>query len=598
MSRLPNTSAEAPPGLLRAAIYLRVSSSGQVRTDYDPEGLSLPAQRQGVTKKAHKLGAEVVREYVEPGVSGGSLVKRKAFRQMLEDIRERQDIDLVIVWSVSRWARDQEDHWTARGLINRAGAKLIAVKEPIGGDASHDVMFEGVTAAIAAGRRIEISEEVRRGVQHKAEIGGTWYRAPIGYLNVRDPLPGGGEVRTIAIDPERSKLVVLAFELYASGDYSVRAIADLLEDMGLTTRPSPSRPGRVLTPNRIQEILRNRYYIGKISLYGVEYEGRHDALVSDELFEQVQQLLDSKVAGRNHDRVHRHYLRGSLVCKRCGARMVYGLTTGRNGRRYPYFFCIGRQRNGTCEQKNARAELVEYGVEQEYSSVNLKPQQVKELKELVTSRIEELQRAVNERSVEAKRLVHGLRDRQRKLMEMRYEGLPPELFREEQAKLQRQIDTNELAIQDTESKFAQVERTMLRSIELSEQVADVYRRLEDENIRRLINQAVFVRLNVHTDDQNNIAIDSELTEEFAAWHDPKIIAALKAAGAPVDLAAFATAASDHPKTTKPGPSKKGRVSSHLQMVELGGLEPPTSWVRCKELRSPNIAICRTFAERP
>jgi DNA invertase Pin-like site-specific DNA recombinase len=39
---------------------------------------------------------------------------------MIEDIRQLRDIDYVIVWSVSRWARNQEDHWTARGLINRA----------------------------------------------------------------------------------------------------------------------------------------------------------------------------------------------------------------------------------------------------------------------------------------------------------------------------------------------------------------------------------------------------------------------------------------------------------------------------------------------
>lgn len=113
--------------LARAVIYLRVSSTGQVRTDYDPEGLSIPAQRQACQRKAEQLGAAVIREYVEPGVSGGSILKRAAFQQMVADVRDKQDVDYVIVWSVSRWARDQEDHWTARGLITRAGATLISV---------------------------------------------------------------------------------------------------------------------------------------------------------------------------------------------------------------------------------------------------------------------------------------------------------------------------------------------------------------------------------------------------------------------------------------------------------------------------------------
>jgi DNA invertase Pin-like site-specific DNA recombinase len=104
----------------------------------------------------------VVREYVEPGVSGGSLLKRAAFRRMIEETAELLDVDLVIVWSVSRWARNQEDHWVARGLVTKAGAKLVSVKEPIGEETSHGILLEGVMAAAAAARRIEISEEVKR----------------------------------------------------------------------------------------------------------------------------------------------------------------------------------------------------------------------------------------------------------------------------------------------------------------------------------------------------------------------------------------------------------------------------------------------------
>ena len=90
----------------KAAIFLRVSTPGQVNTDYNPEGLSLPAQRTECERKAKAVGADPVLEYIEPGVSGGALVKRKVFRQMIADIRERGDIDFVIVWSVSRGTTD------------------------------------------------------------------------------------------------------------------------------------------------------------------------------------------------------------------------------------------------------------------------------------------------------------------------------------------------------------------------------------------------------------------------------------------------------------------------------------------------------------
>ena len=230
----PDPTPEA--GVKRAVIYLRVSSAGQVNTDYDPEGLSIPAQREACQRYAERHGAVVVREYVEPGVSGGSLLKRAAFRRMIDEIGEQRDVDLVIVWSVSRWARNQEDHWVARGLVTKAGAKLVSVKEPIGEETSHGILLEGVMAAAAAARRIEISEEVKRGIKRKVEVGGTNGLAPIGYLNVREPLPQGGEVRTIGIDPERAPIIQWAYATYATGLYSIADLALLLEARGLRTR--------------------------------------------------------------------------------------------------------------------------------------------------------------------------------------------------------------------------------------------------------------------------------------------------------------------------------------------------------------------------
>ncbi|THV40647.1 hypothetical protein [Glycomyces buryatensis] len=46
----------------RAVLYLRVSDPKQVNTDYDPEGNSIPAQRQACTALAADLGLTVVDE--------------------------------------------------------------------------------------------------------------------------------------------------------------------------------------------------------------------------------------------------------------------------------------------------------------------------------------------------------------------------------------------------------------------------------------------------------------------------------------------------------------------------------------------------------
>ncbi len=57
-------------------------------------------------------------------------------------------------------------------------------------------------------------------------------------------------------------------------------------------------------------------------------------------FEAVQRVLSARrLSG---ERSHKHYLAGSLFSARCGARLLFGISTSRRGERYEYFFCAGR----------------------------------------------------------------------------------------------------------------------------------------------------------------------------------------------------------------------------------------------------------------
>jgi DNA invertase Pin-like site-specific DNA recombinase len=90
-------------------LYLRVSTPAQVNTDYDPEGISIPAQRSSCERKATQLGVEIVDTYVEPGRSATSMDKRPAFQAMLERIRSQGDVNFVIVYKLSRMNRNRMD---------------------------------------------------------------------------------------------------------------------------------------------------------------------------------------------------------------------------------------------------------------------------------------------------------------------------------------------------------------------------------------------------------------------------------------------------------------------------------------------------------
>ena len=91
-------------------------------------------------------------------------------------------------------------------------------------------------------------------------------------------------------------------------------------------------------------MLRNRFYVGEVKYKGQWYPGRHEPLISGELFDRVQRILDSHSGAGVRKRRHDHYLKGVFRCKRCGSRMIYALVK----ERYEYFYCAG-ERRGSCK---------------------------------------------------------------------------------------------------------------------------------------------------------------------------------------------------------------------------------------------------------
>jgi site-specific DNA recombinase len=576
----------------RAVIYLRVSSAGQVNTDYDPEGLSIPAQREACKRYAERHGAVVVREYVEPGVSGGSLLKRAAFRRMIDEIGEQRDVDLVIVWSVSRWARNQEDHWVARGLITKAGAKLVSVKEPIGEETSHGILLEGVMAAAAAARRIEISEEVKRGIKRKVEVGGTNGLAPIGYLNVREPLPQGGEVRTIVIDPERGKIVVWAFETYATGLYSLSDIMSLLEARGLTTRPTRRHGPRPLTLSRVHRLLTNPYYAGYVKHKSHVYAGRHEALVSQELFDKVQAVLVAHRHSGERDRKHQNHLKGTIRCGTCGSQLVYSRNNG-NGGVYEYFVCPKNQRR-ECPQGYQPVDIVEAAIEDYYAGVSFSAEEREQVRQAITKDLSEKVATSQQEIERCQAVLEEIKEQERKLLHMHYEErISGELFDEEQARIRERRKDAEGLIARLSVRHEDIAATLDLSLEiLCDDLHELYRRADD-NIRRLINQAIFKALYVC----DETITKAELAEPFAALRAlyDAIRALPSSAGSQTERCQRrqrcpAKAEGPDPYRGRE-PFRVGSISKHL--VRPSGLEPPRTK---RSTRPPIVWLAFAIAE--
>jgi site-specific DNA recombinase len=115
-------------------------------------------------------------------------------------------------------------------------------------------------------------------------------------------------------------------------------------------------------------MLRDRYYLGYVQYEGIEYPGRHEALITPELFERVQKVLDSHSGAGTRTRCHNHYLKGALWCARCEHRFVVTRARG-NGGEYFYFFCRGRQER-LCDQPYLNVHAIEQAVIDHYATVS------------------------------------------------------------------------------------------------------------------------------------------------------------------------------------------------------------------------------------
>jgi site-specific DNA recombinase len=569
----------APPK--RAVLYLRVSSRGQVETDYDPEGISIPAQRAKAEKTAAELGAEIIAEYVEPGRTAKTVDNRPEFQKMMARIKARRDVDYVIVYARSRMHRNTIDAAITKRDLRAAGAQLISIM-----DYTEDTAVGNMVATVLDAVNQYQSEasgaDISYKMGQKAVHGGTIGRAPIGYLNIRERFEGR-EIRTIAVDPERAPLVRMAFELYATGTYSFADLAETLTDAGLRMKPTKRHPaGAQISIHKIGKMLQDRYYLGYVTRKGIEHQGRHEPLISPELFSQVQEVLFEQRGGGTRARTHHHYLKGSVWCQRCKRRLIIMRGKSKSGTLYFYYLCRGRQEH-VCDLPYLPVLDVENAVADHYATVALPTQLRQQITEGMDTALADTTVTMGTLHDQIKKQLTKIDNQEDQFLDLVGDPDWPKdkitkrlrCIRDERARLEAQLARTEQPDLDT----GRAAITTL--LDLLTQPQELYR-LATDNARRVLNQAFFTRLYLNTDDNDAPTVaDDEPTEPIAPLLHVQRATTRNSGDAPTDTATDDTSALLATALADP-------CSSNAFWVELWGFEPQTSSMPWR--RATNCAI--------
>ena len=305
---------------MKIAAYCRVS------TDKEDQLNSLQTQAQFFKTYAEKNGHDLVRLYVDEGLSGTRTKNRKQFQQMMQDA-ERGLFAAIVVKDISRLARNTVDLLQSVRKLKALGIHMIFLTANMTSLGDSEFVLT-VFGALAQEESCNISKRVKFGKRVNAERG----RVPnlvYGY----DKIPG--DAFHLAVNPEEAAVIRQMYQWYLDAGDGGGKIARLLNSRGLKTKRNCD-----WTQKAVCRILTNPLYTGKIVNGKQEVQDfltgsrvnreKSDWLVveqpelriiSDARFQQAGQLMARRRAEfRQHHRrqSNRHLFSTLIVCGHCG----------------------------------------------------------------------------------------------------------------------------------------------------------------------------------------------------------------------------------------------------------------------------------------
>src|SRR3989338_2522858 len=300
---------------MKTAICCRVSSKEQEETGY-----SLQAKEKFLRDYADKQGLEVAKVFAVSESAAGK-VQRKIFMEMVAYVR-KLDIPTIIVETTDRltrnfsdvptidlWLTENENHQVH---LAKEGC-ILHEKSP-----SHEWFMWRIKVGTAEFYVRLLSENVKKGQKEKIAQGWIPTKPPNGYKTVGET---GHKIHIQ--DKSNRHYIIKAFELYATGDYSIKKLGRTIYEEGLR-----SPMGNRLVNSRIHSLLRDPFYIGKLRWNGEIYQGKHEPLISKELFDKVQAMLKSKTTPKY--RKHLFLFKGLIKCAECSKSITWETAKGHN----------------------------------------------------------------------------------------------------------------------------------------------------------------------------------------------------------------------------------------------------------------------------
>ncbi|MBR2540391.1 MAG: recombinase family protein [Mogibacterium sp.] len=456
------------------ALYCRVSTREQ-----SLEGYSIGEQQERLKNYCAAMNWKNFKLYVDGGYSGGTM-QRPALQNMISDIKKGL-VEKVVVYKLDRLSRSQKDSLVLiEDIFLKNNVDFISMSENFDTSTPFGRAMIGILSVFAQLEREQIKERMIMGIEARAKEGkycGSC--SPIGYDYI------DGELK---INDFEALQVREAFELILE-DMSPRRIAKIFNEKGYKTKFGS------WSGDRVRYVLKSPLYVGRVKYAGEYFNGIHEAIVSDETFEDAQKILEKRFeevkANRNPGRAT-SYLGGFLICGRCGAKYTKQLQLSKRSDgsyyRYHYFVCNSRNkkraesvRDPHCKNKNWNIEKLTNIIFDEIRKLSLDPNYFEEIRD---DSIQEDKRSILEAEIEK---IDGQLSRVMDLYIL--ENIPIKALEEKTNSLNEQRRKLEQEVESLEEKKSE-KLSKEEAGDLIQNFDDIIKRANFEEIRSVLSALI------------------------------------------------------------------------------------------------------------
>lgn len=375
------------------AIYTRKSTSEGLDQDFTSLDVQREAGESYIASQRNEGWLALPERYDDGGYTGANL-ERPALQKLLSDIKDGR-VDCIVVYKVDRLSRSLLDFTQLLEFFEKNNVTFVSVTQNFSTNTSMGRLTLNILLSFAQFEREIISERTRdkmaAGRKKGKWLGG---RPVLGYDLDR-------ENHRLIVNEKEAETAREIFDLYVK-ECSLLSVAIILNDKGYETKKFVTKSGKVLGGEKfkntyIQHIIKNALYIGKVKYMGELYQGLHEPIVGEDIFEKAQEILANNRVKRQSSKNTKNIglLNHLLRCKACNSIMFHTYSAKGNYK-YRYYVCMNAQKRGysNCPTRSVNAQAIEDAVIDGLRKIacdsKAQEQSIKSLRESLQEEIEHL----------------------------------------------------------------------------------------------------------------------------------------------------------------------------------------------------------------